>query len=137
MELKLVDRNANTISDAYGLTEAKYVEIIKNAMDSLQEKLQKSINNEFVRLDKDEILAAIVFADDLSVNIAANIISILENCKIEKAIDVIEIISMLNPRRQHAYITLIRSYETYINIKNINGLESDDLVNDLANLLAN
>jgi len=137
MELKLVNRNAKTISDAYGLTEAEYIEIIKNAMDSLQEKLQKFTNDEFVMLDKDEILAAIVLADDLSVNIAAIIIGVLEDCKIERAIDVVEVISMLNPRRQHAYIALIRSYETYVNVKAINESESDELDKDLADLLAN
>lgn len=132
MELKLINRNAKTINEAYGLTEDEFKELVKESIDILTEKLERFENGEEAeKLEKSEIIAELASTDPVAISTAGTVLQFLEECQLDTVVDIIEMIDMLDTKRQYAYIILLRSYNAYAMAKKIDEIaEKFDEVSD-------
>ena len=104
MKIELVNRNARTLEEAYGLSEKEMEELVENVV-SLE---LKDITNK-----REHLIPFIYLLDFRTLECAAYIISLLENVEIKNSVDLIETIYYVDEELGKKFIKIINRIVGY------------------------
>lgn len=108
MKIELVDRNAETLEEAYGLSEKEMEELV-NKLHNID--LKKFINK------REYVIPFIIHIDPKVEHCVADIIGTLEEKEIENTVDLIETICNVDKKLGAKYLLLffkINNYKDYL-----------------------
>jgi len=99
-KLELVNRNAETLYEAYGLSEKEFDSIVESFLEKVEEIKNKNTSsneiNEFLEKNKKEaIIAFVVNSDPRAIGLLAKVLEETEEIKVENVIDLIEVLDCL------------------------------------------
>jgi len=116
-KLELVNRNAKTVYEAYGMTKEEFNTIIDSFLEKANEMKEASADemHNFLKENKKEaIISFVVGSDPEVVELFVCILEEIENVKIENTVDLIEVLNSLKLEDALNYMVKTQLFGNFI-----------------------